>query len=332
MLSVDLSQLINEYTEQGVGEIMYSFIHRIVRSTCPIYPPSVYSPQDVWDEGAIDDVCQEFTLRKLIQQGNLEHHLYASENVSQFAGMIKRDLRHFLINRAKRTVYQRLRKRVQALLEADAEIQPEAGCSDETIWHMIRQTTAETEQHLEVVIHAMWHVLLPPTIRYRIDSTKQSPLISNADLQRLLRETLTRIGKGIAFDLLMEALRYRLNLHDDEIISLNDSIGATEEDDRMLAEVVGDPAPNIESQIEAMEIALYLTEQLTTRQKKVLASYFGLLEPNQTAIARQLGISLGTVNQEIRTIMKRIQTTCTTADDADTVMKQLAKLLADEQL
>ena len=332
MFSVDLSQFTHEYASQGLGEMLYGFICGIVGTVCPVYPPRIYSPNGVWDEDAIDEVCQEFTLHKLIKAGNLEHHLYASENTLHLGSMIKRDLRQFLINSARRTAYIRLRKRAHTVLGANSVFKSISGPGDYEIWSLVGRDTAEIEQELGNVIRAMWSVPLPPAIRYRLDSKKESPLISSRNLELLLTETFTLIDKGISFSLLTEAIRYRLNLLDDEIASLNDFLSSSDGNDMELAEVVEETTPNIELDIETMELAVHLLDQFTVRQRRVLAAYIGLLDPNQAAIARYLGISVGTVNQELQAITKSIRAICTSPDEAVPVMQHLAELLADQQI
>src|SRR5689334_14642957 len=110
---------VDEYIAEGIGPLLYHLILDAVRQVVVRYPPSLYSPDRVWDEGAVRGICHDFILTRLIKAGWLSHHLMAQESVEGLKRVIRRDVKHFLINQKRRSEYTNIFTRLYHILRED---------------------------------------------------------------------------------------------------------------------------------------------------------------------------------------------------------------------
>src|SRR5689334_8905285 len=69
-----------EFAAEGIGVLLYGLISDVVHRIAPAYPPTVYGPRPVWDQDALQEICQDFTLERLLDNGVLQYYLLAADN------------------------------------------------------------------------------------------------------------------------------------------------------------------------------------------------------------------------------------------------------------
>lgn len=323
MNNPDLEAYLTEYQAEGVGELLYDLIMGTIEHVTKRYPPTVYSPNGIWDDDAISSLCHDFVVEKLLQAGWLEHYLLSLETLAQFQRVLERDFRHYLINRKNTTEFQNLVKRVRRMLHDDTSFRNQSQTNAGELWGLSSWAEKDVIQELEDVVRAMFSTSLPPLIRYRTSSKKVSHLISNQDLQRLLDSTFRELDRYVGFSLLVDALRYRLNLFDVEVVSLNEPLkyGSS-----TYADIV--PSEGEKSSIDLPEIARQIVEQLSERQKQILGLYFTLEKPTLEQIGARLGISKSTVSNDLRTVEKCVASANLMEAEAESLFARLSEFCA----
>ncbi len=319
---------LREYQAEGIGQLLYGLILDVVRQTVRRYPPVVYSPNGVWDEDATRALAHDFTMDKLLRRGRLEYYLLAQESVDSLRNLLQRDFRHFLISHKRRSEATNLFKRIQDILRGNPQFQvcTEYDNRTRSIWGLAGWEHMELAERVEDVARAMFAVDLPPLIRYRADSAKHSPLLSNEDLTHLLDATLRTMGKCIGRDLLMDALRYRLQLFDTALISLDAPLWTgTEESALLYRDIIASP-DDLEGQVAAQEMATDLFERLSARQRAVLALHFSAGRLTLDQIGRRIGVSKSTVHNDLNTIAEYISILGVTPEEAELIFSCLAEL------
>jgi predicted DNA-binding protein YlxM (UPF0122 family) len=326
MSKPEFGDYLNEYAAEGVGSLIYDLINKIVKQIVRQYPPERYSPnRGVWDEDAINDVVHKFTLVWLLKRGWLEYYLFSLQTVDGLKWSIRRELRRFLINERRRDEYSNLFKRAKKLLKENAlfELYEEIPGSVQ-IWGLQNWEGNAVAQNVIDVLDAMRQVQLPPSVKYRPDSKKFSHVIGNSDLLKLLRETFEDLQKKIELTMLMEAMRYRLNLTELDEISLEETIRGFEAENITYADTVPD-SDDLERQVTAETLAEDIFEMLSDRQRKVLFLY--LTSPNAILeqIATELSVSKSTVHLDLKAI-ERLIAPQLEIEESETFFSHLADL------
>jgi hypothetical protein len=310
MKTPEFQDYLGEYTAQGIGPLLYALILDIVRRIVQHYPSQIYSPNQVWDEDAISGLCHDFIMDKLLAAGWLEHHFLTQETRKGLEWVLKRDFRHFLISRKTRSEYSNLFGRVKRILNENSSFTTNA--NDKSLqpgfWGLTGWENKSIAQDRDEVLQAMFAVELPPLVRYRADSKKYSHILGNAHLTQFLKDTFRKLDKYVGLSLLMDGLRYRLNLLEAEYISLDEPIGAQHDPDHLnFGDLVSD-SPGIFMETNAREIAMDVFERLSDRQRHILATFSLSAKPTLVEIGKQVHASKSTVKNEIDEIKKSIAT------------------------
>lgn len=323
----ELNDYFLEYQAEGVGELLYGLIFQVAQETAHRYPPDIYAPNRVWDEDAISSLVQDFSISWLLENGRLEYYLLSCGSSSGLKSAIRSELKRYLTNQKRRSEYTNLFGRVKLVLLED-DFQLVAGRLEQinsTIWGLKEWGEKPTVQQREAMIEAMFTVTLPPLIKYRADSKKLSPVITTSDLRRLLREALVYLDSYIGFSLLMQSLRYRLNMFDIDEISFEQTI--TSDSEQTYADII--PATrSLEEVVSSALIAEDLFDRLTDRQRKVVALYMSLQNPTVERIAEQSGVSKSTVHNELKHITDIIEALELTPDETAGTLSSLGDVCA----
>jgi predicted DNA-binding protein YlxM (UPF0122 family) len=174
-------------------------------------------------------------------------------------------------------------------------------------------------------------IQLPPLIRYRSDSLKISPLISNYELSRLLEEIFLTLVKMIPLGVMFDAICNRLGvLTIDEILSLDETIG--DENDQTLADVIPSSDIYIEAEVSSKQIAEDIYERLSDRQREILAAQFETGNLTLIEIGERIGVSKSTVSNELVNIGRIIRENQTDLSDIDHVIFLLKAFFIEDQI
>jgi hypothetical protein len=322
----DFHVFTSEYEAEGIGDALYTFIWNIVERVTYRYPAVFYSPNSIWDEDAIGGLCHDFIIEKLLKAGWLEYYLVSLETTGQLHHTLQRDFRHFLINRRKKDEFQNLVRRVRKILTMNSKFM---NCSSSNLWGFREWGSRESVQRLEEVVQSMYKSSIPPMTRYNANSRKISHLISTTDLERLLVETISDLERCVDFGLLIQALRYRLNLLDIQEFSLDEALDVDNDNSETYADVI--PASQETSTIELIDLAQRIYSQLSVRQQRTLGAYLSFDKPTLDGVSDQLGVSKSTVSNDLNHLQKYIVAAEITEDEAQKVFELLSELCADTE-
>lgn len=297
---------VREYEAEGIGELLYGLITSITEQMVKKYPPDRYSPNRVWDEDAINATSHRFTMVWLLNGGRLEYYLMSLQSPQSLTNAIRRELRLFLVNERRRDEYINLFKRTKRILRESSDFASYGMVSRSThLWGLNDWSDKGTAQSIDDVLNAMRQIELPPPIRYRADSKKISHVISDSDLLKLLKGTFRILQHRVDLTLLMEALRYRLNLFDVDEVSFDDIIITIGASDIVYGDSVEAPG-DLEVQVSAQMIAEDVFEMLTDRQRNILYVYLTLPKPTLEQISVETHIPRSTAHYELKAIERRI--------------------------
>lgn len=332
MEDIDIHNYIEEFLAEGIGQSLYDLITDVVRDECRKYPPSHYSPNNVWDEDAVSGLANDFIVEKLIRKGWLEHHLYSQESVSGLKHILRRDFRHLLISKKERTELSNLFDRVKTILQKNEQFEPHYPHAKThlSLWGLSKWKDEGklVEQRLEKIVEAMFIVELPPLIRYHPESEKISHFVCTDDLERLLIETFEILKQSVSVSLIMEALRYRLGLLTVNNVSIHEPIKAGgERNDLTYEEVIPSlKKENPEIQLENIEIASLLFQELSDRQRMILAYRLSNRKNTYEDIAIKLDISKSSVQIEMNKIEDMIACKDLNQHESEEIIHQLSEL------
>lgn len=298
---------LREYSAQGIGELWYDLIGAVVEQTGKKYPPEVYSPNRIWDEDAISGVCHDYTMERLLGSRRLEYFLASQESVEGLTRSLSHDFRQFIASRKARSEYFNLYKRLEKGLLEDSRFRKHPmSRAQQSFWGLNDWPEKTIAQDRTQVLEAMFDVPLPPLVRYRPDSKKLSPLLGTQDLLQFIADCLKRLNAFVGFQLLMECLRYRLDLLDYDLVSLDEPIPHRDQEaTTTLGDIVA--GPDEYQQLSGRELIEDLYERLSDRQRDILALYSILDRPTLEEIARRAGVSKSTVDNELMAIGRVIR-------------------------
>jgi hypothetical protein len=324
------SDLLNEYQSIGIGTQIYSLVCNIVSEVTRYYPPSVYSPNWVWDEDAVSGLCNDFIINKLLNKGWLDSYFLSLDSMEGLKRVLKRDFRHYLISKKTRTEINNIYMRVKKILKNYPKFQVSGGSAGSGgLWGLTGRVQENVVQDPHDVMMVLETVQLSPLIRYRSDSVKISPLISNLELLKLIEETMVMLDKRISLGVLVEAICNRLGVLTDEIISLDDTFG--NENDQLLADFIPSSDTHVETKISSKQIAEDIYDRLSDRQREILALQLELQAPTLVDIGEHLGISKSTVSNELFNIERVIRDSKPSLYEIDLVIPLLKELFNRNQ-
>jgi len=313
---------LQEFQNGHVDDLNYPLILAIAESVCPKYPAEIYSPECLWNEDTVKQIADEFFVEILLHKDRLKYHYMTQESVSGLRNALKTDFLNFLRNKKLRTEATNLYRRVLSILsnEDNFELIKSYPTSNARIFRLLGSSHEATQtcQILDEIIEVMFLIKLPPIVRYRADSKKESHLISTDDLQRLLKETLRILDKPVSVGMIFEALKYRLNLLEIETVALENALSSKNSEDLDLSEVIpNNTFDDAETTLIGGEYAEDIYERLSDRQREIFRLWmlgFTLIE-----IGNHTDISKSTVHDEIQKIQKEIEIE-QPANDAETEM------------
>ncbi len=319
---------LREYSAQGIGGLWYGLISEVVEQTVKKYPPEVYSPNRVWDKDAISGVCHDYTMERLLGSRRLEYFLTSQETVTGLRGSLTHDFCQFLTSRKTRSEYLNLYERLKKVLVEDSRFSKHSmSRAHQSFWGLNGWSEKAIAQDRTQVLEAMFAAPLPPLVRYRPDSKKLSPILGNQDLLQFVADFLQRLDAFISLQLLLECLRYRLDLLDDDVASLDEPIPNRDQEPTMtLGDIVA--GPDEYQRLTQKELIQDLYERLSDRQREILGLHSILEHPTLEEIARHVGVSKSTVSNELVAVGRVIQSQSLN-EEIDSVFDGLLNRCAD---
>jgi hypothetical protein len=104
---MSLPELREEYASLGIGPKIYHELMEVARNVTRSYNPTTYGGAANWTD-ALDDLIQEFVLRMLIGEGQLDYIMNNAGDISHLRRLLKRLVRRFLARARQRTIVDNL--------------------------------------------------------------------------------------------------------------------------------------------------------------------------------------------------------------------------------
>ena len=328
-MGIKFEDYLQEFEEGRVEDLNYPLVLGIAKSICPKYPPEVYSPERIWNEDTMKQLADEFFVEMLLDKNQLKYHFLTQESFHGFKRAITRDFKNFLRNKKRRTEAINLYRRTLAILSNEDffDVIEDFSSSNARVVRIAgsNHNASQTCQKLEEVIEVMFTISIPPVVRYRADSKKESHLISTDELHRLLTETFEIVDKPVTIGMVFEALKYRLNLLEIETLGFEELMPAENGEDLDFLEVFPSPADeSVESILVGSECAFDIFERLSDRQREIFNLWY--LDFTLVDIGNQIGISKSTVYDEIKKIQQEISIEQPTDEEAEIITQHLFQL------
>lgn len=327
---MDLQALIEEYAAGGIGEQIYREILKTVSAvTLGHGYPLAYSPTGHWDEDAFTALAHDWTLEKLIRYGQLEHLLLANQTLSGFGKGLELSFRHFLIGHKQRTVLDNLFQRAAHVLESDPRFTKivDTGRKATSLWGLSIWHDGEPFQGSDSeLVAAGFRIPEHPVIRYRPDSRRLSPVISDHDLAELLADLLNELRRLLSLEQMVIVFRYRFDLLEVTEVSLEAPMGLSQGGDSLLLGEPMEAGAGPEEEILVAETARVVLRELSPRQRQVMRAY-AQVNATLTSVAELVGCSKSTVDNELRRAMGVIRYNAGDLDEAEAVYERLIEML-----
>lgn len=328
---MELQTLVDEYASIGLGEHLYQELLRTVRTVSWRYPVS-YSPTGLWDEGAFTALTHDWAVAKLWRLGHLEYLLLTNQTLTGFRNGLAFSFRYFLISQKDRTALDNLFQRANTLLERDPRFRlfGETRKKASRLWALAFWQEVQPYQGQDAELIAIGLGLEGfPIIRYRDDSKKNSPILTDADLITFLQALLETVSRALSLAQFALVFKYRFNLLETDEGSLEVVLAEDSEGNSLQISNVIRERPTVEELAIINEAATTLLSELSPRQKQVLLTY---AQPGATLtnVGGQLGCSKSTVENEIRRALEAIRRHAETMEEAEAIYARLLELLSPE--
>jgi hypothetical protein len=320
---------LQEFQDGRIEDLNYPFVIAIAEAMCPKYPPEIYSPESIWDKDTMKQLADEFFVEVLLQKDRLKYHYLTQESVIGLKKATTKDFQNFLRNKKLRTEATNMYRRMLDILSKNNqfEIIQDHPKSNVRVCRPsgTNQDVSQTCQKLEEILRVMFSIDLPPIVRYRADSKKESHLISTDDLVKLLTETTKILGKPISVGILFEALKYRLNILEIETLAFEAPISTANGSNLTFLDVTPDyTTEDAEMQLIARESAVNIYERLSDRQRIIFKLW--IKDYSLVKIAGQVGVAKSTVHDEICNIQREISNEQPTDDETEIIAQYLSTL------
>lgn len=328
---MELQTLVDEYASVGLGEYLYQELLRTVRTVSQRYPIS-YSPTGRWDEGAFTALAHDWAIAKLWRLGHLEHLLLTNQTLTGFRNGLVLSFRNFLISQKDRTALDNLFQRANTILEHDPRFRlfGETRKKASRHWGLASWEDVQPFQGQDEELIAVGFRLNGfPTIRYRDDAKKNSPILTDVDLTAFLYALLETVNRTLSLTQFALVFKYRFNLFGTDEGSLEVAVAEDSEGNSLQLTDVIRERPTIEEVVIINETATALLNELSPRQKQVLLAY---AQPGATltSVGGQLGCSKSTVENEVQRTLEAISRHAETMEEAEAIYARLLELLSPD--
>ncbi|MBA3422730.1 MAG: hypothetical protein H0U12_12740 [Thermoleophilaceae bacterium] len=275
------------------------------------------SPSGIWDSDAFADAVHGWVERRLLRTGALHAAFDHASAERPFLRSLERSFRHYLESERERGEIDNLVSRTHALLRDGAGFRdwvPQAQASD-TWWGLSEWVDPGPWQGSEDRLLALaWSLGSFELFQYRHTVGRASPVLATGELLRLLGGLFGRAEALLTLRLIAAVLARRFDLAPPQLVT----------DEEAEAEEVASGSGPDESELE--DAAFAAIAELTRRQAEVL--YRKVAGETLEQIREALGVSRGTVDNELRRAGMVALRHAGEADDATRVLEKMIDALS----
>lgn len=282
-------RLKRRYRERGeIDAELFALLRRLVFTLVfqRAFPPA-YSPTGKWDEEAAEEALAGWTAKRLVGTNALAGAFDHASAARPFIRALERNLRHHLQNERERGEIDNLLERTARLLRDDPRFRAWIPQHASSWWGLEGETQPPpfngSDDELVANAWATGDVVL---WRYSASVERASPILATDELANFLERLFRRIEALLTLGHLAVVFRRRFDLNEPTRVALD------EEHERL----PGSDEP-IRDEEGLRLAAIAVLAELTDRQVEVILRK---REQPLEAIAAALGISRGTVDNELR--------------------------------
>lgn len=299
-------------TTGDVTPALYSFLTRLVRAVARAGLAPALSPTGQWDDDAIEEVLQSWLAESLLG-GGLARSFEVSRSPKLLSRYLERALRNWLISESRERGRPRLLARTRVILHEGPDYKKDRDARSplDEWWGLAKWCNPSPYQGPDSeLIKAAFGVGDLEPLRYSVGSSIADPVISNNDLERLI--------KGV-----LEAMRGLLTLRHFDTALRGRFAYAYEEETRPLEltdDRIDEPVP-----LQALEIDAAVGEiliELSGRQLAILRDRT-VEELTLEQLADRHSISRGTADNELKRGAAAIRRHLLDDSHAKTVLERL---------
>lgn len=306
------------------GEItpeLYGWLGRLIavaQATRALAPSPV--PGGRWDDPDALGEALHAWLEESLLRGALGQAFDRCDSPRALSRYLERSLRNWLVARSRRATVPRLLERAGELLSDPKQgfVLVAGSHAPADRWWGLAEWSSEPVLYAgedEAVVAAAWALGDFALLRYP-SSERSDPVLSTPDLRRFLRGLLERIGQALSGRHLDIALRRRFSY-------------AYAQPNATLAALV-EPAggESTEQAFEVAEAARLAIVALSGRQLRVLRD-----RPHTTleALAAELGVSRGTVDNEYRRALLKVRESTISDEHFDRVLEKVLEMASEKR-
>ncbi len=279
--------------------------------------PPAYSPTGSWSPEAAEDAAHGWIERRLLRTNALLAAFDLGQHHRPFLNSLEQNFRHHLQNERERAELPNLLRRTGALLRDDARFRdwlPQRRPFD-TWWGLVSWTNPVAFQGGDdiLVAHA-WALGEITLFRYAQNVDRASPVLSTETLGEFLTGLFTGVAALLTLAHLAAVYEGRFDLGATEMVELEPETAD---------ELAAPEAPPDE---EVSAAAVNVAAELSARQFEVLLRRSQ--EETLEVIAAALGVSRGTVDNDLRNCAPAIDRYCAGGITREQILEKLLDSLS----
>ncbi len=198
-------------TTGDVTPALYGFLTRLVSAVARSGLAPALSPTARWDDDAIQEVVQSW-LGEVLLEGGLARSFEVCRSPKLLSRYLERALRNWLISKSRERGRPRLLARTRSILGEGPDYRKDRGAASplDEWWSLANLRNSGPYQGPDSkLVKAAFGVGDLEPLRYSAGSTIADPVISNADLDRLIKGLLEATGASLTLRHFDAALRGR---------------------------------------------------------------------------------------------------------------------------
>jgi DNA-binding transcriptional MerR regulator len=186
-----LADIQQEFADRFIGPLILERVSSLVAKTVRAggYRADVYADEASWTEEALRDLTQEVVTVQFIEERQLDYVMNRARSISDFDGLVRRQIRQQLRRRRTRSVVDNLVDRARDVLSHEPFVAEKVG---RRVLYSMAGMSPERRAPTEIEVRsAAQRAALIPRIPARGVETR-APVVYSAENLRLLLETVAR--------------------------------------------------------------------------------------------------------------------------------------------
>jgi len=223
----EIAEIRAEHERERVGETIYGLLRQVVRTVAVRYPPQIYSAAGAWDEGALEELLQEWLSERLLR-GDLGLMIASAASTESLRNQLATSLTQLIVNGRRRDSAGNLYKRTLAMLKSNPTFElASPGAPQRALWTVAaRPATQPSSLRLRALVRLAFELSDEEleVVRYGPHSLKSSPILREPALERFLAHLLGGAEGALTPARIAEVMQHRFSLVRDRDVALEEQM------------------------------------------------------------------------------------------------------------